>query len=76
MAASRSLSMKRLVCICVAAAVVLVVSIGETAAQPKKILFLHSFDRNFEPGATWSREIRDQLSRQSPWLLEIQEQSE
>jgi len=67
-----------------AAAVVLFVSIGEsaaqdksgeTAAQTKKILFLHSYDRNFEPGATWSREIRDQLSRQSPWPLDVQEQS-
>jgi signal transduction histidine kinase len=80
MAASRASWMKRLVYIWVAAAVVLVVSIGKTAAHPKfaqskKIVVLHSFDRNFEPGATWSREIRDQLSRQSPWPLEIQEQS-
>ena len=29
---------------------------GETAAQPKKIVVLHSDDRNFEPGATWGRE--------------------
>ena len=80
MAASRTSRLKRLVYMWVAA-VVLVVPIGETVAHPKfaglskKIVFLHSFSQSFEPGATWSREIRDQLGRQSPWPLEIQEQS-
>ena len=46
-----------------------------TAAQPKKILFLHTFGPNFEQGAAWSREIRRELNRQSPWPLNIQEQS-
>ena len=67
MAASRTPRLKRLVYMWVAAAVVLVVSIGgtaaqpksgETAAQPKKILFLHSYGQNFQPGAAWSREIQ------------------
>jgi signal transduction histidine kinase len=65
-----------------AAAVVLVVSIGEaaaqpkpgeTATQPKKILFLHAYGLNFQPWATWRREIRDELNRQSPRPLDIQE---
>jgi signal transduction histidine kinase len=82
MAASRTSRLKRLPYMWVAAAVVLLVSIGETAAQPKsgetaaqpkKIVLLHSYDRNFEPGATWSREIRNELSRQSPWPLEFLE---
>jgi hypothetical protein len=68
----------------VAAVVVLVVSIGgttaqpqsgETAAQPKKILLLHTFGPNFEQGAAWSREIQRELNKQSPWPLNIQEQS-
>ena len=68
----------------IAAAVILLVSIGgtaaqpksgETAAQPKKILFLHSFGPKFQPWATWSREIGRELNRQSPWPLDIQEQS-
>ena len=84
MAASRTSWLKRLVYMWIAAAVVLVVSIGETAAQPKsgetaaqpkKILVLHSFGPNFEQGAAWSREIRNELNRQSPWPLDIQEQS-
>jgi signal transduction histidine kinase len=75
MAPSRTPWLKRLVHMWVAAAVVLVISIGESAAQPKKIVFLHSYSQNFEPGAAWSRKIRDELGRQSPWPLEIQEYS-
>ena len=80
----RTLRTKRLINVWIAAAIFLLVSIGgaaaqpksgETAAQTKKILVLHSVDRNFEPGARWSREIRNELSRQSPWPLEFQEQS-
>jgi len=64
-------------------AAVLVVSIGETAAQPKPsetaaqpkiILFLHSYGLNVQPWAAWSREIQAELNRQSPWPLLIQEQ--
>ena len=78
------IEMKRLVNMWIAAAVVLVVSIGgkaaqpnsgETAARPKEILFLHSFGPNFQPFATWSREIARELNRQSSWTLDIQEQS-
>jgi signal transduction histidine kinase len=84
MAASRASWLKRLVHLSTAAVVVLSVSISAVAAQPKsdgtaaqtkRIVVLHSYDRNFEPGATWGREIRNELSRQSPWPLEIQEQS-
>ena len=82
MAASRASWLKRLVYMWVAAAVVLVVSIGETAAQPnetaghpKNILLLHTFGPNFEQGAAWSRELQKELNRQSPWPLNIQEQS-
>jgi signal transduction histidine kinase len=67
-----------------AATVILVVLIGgttaqpksgEAAAQPKKILLLHTFGPNFEQGAAWSREIQSELNKQSPWPLNIQEQS-
>jgi signal transduction histidine kinase len=84
MAAPCTSRLKWLVYIWIAAATVLWVSTGgtaaqtrsgETAAQPKKIVVLHSYSQSFEPGATWSREIRNQLTRQSPWPLEIQEQS-
>jgi hypothetical protein len=57
------------------AAVIFMVSIGETAAQPKQVLFLHSFGRNFQQGVAWGREIQSELNRQSPWPLDIQEES-
>ena len=84
LATSRTSRLKRFVYMWVTAVVVLLVSIGGTAAQsksgeaagqPKKILFLLSFGPNFEPWTTWSREIRNELNRQSPWPLDIQEQS-
>jgi len=65
------------------AAIVFVVSVGgtdaqprsgETAAQPKTILFLHSYGLNVQPWAAWSRETQTELNRQSPWPLVIQEQ--
>ena len=81
MASSRTSWLQRLACMWIAA-VVLLVSIGEAAtqsgdaaAQPKKILFLHSFGPNFQPWSTWSTEIGRELNRQSPWPLDIQEQS-
>lgn len=45
------------------------------AAQPKQILFLYSIGPNFQPWAAWSRAARQELNRQSPWPLDIQEQS-
>jgi signal transduction histidine kinase len=64
----------------IVAAVVLLVSTGgttaqpkETAAQPKKILILHSYGLNFQPWVEWSREIRNELTRQSVWPLDIDE---
>jgi hypothetical protein len=68
----------------VATVVVLMVSFGETAAQPKsgepaaqpkQILFLHPYGQNFQTWITWKKEIRNELSRQSPWSLDIQEHS-
>jgi signal transduction histidine kinase len=78
------LRMKRLVSMWIAAAVIVFISVGETAAQPasgetavqpKRIVVLHSYGLNFQPWVAWSREIRSQLNRQSPWPLDIQEYS-
>jgi signal transduction histidine kinase len=68
---SRSLWAKRLVYMSVAAAVVLVVSIGEAAAQSKRVLLLHSLQSNFKFWSEYGEAIRAELRRQSPWPLEI-----
>ena len=84
MAASCTLRMKRLVNMWIAAAVILLISVGgtaaqpksgEPAAQPKRIVVLYSYGQNFQAWATWGRAIRNELSRQSPWPLDIQEHS-
>jgi signal transduction histidine kinase len=76
--------MKRLVNMWIVAAVILLISIGwaaaqptsgEPGAQPKRIVVLHSYSQNFQPWVTWSKEIRNQLNRKSPWPLDIQEYS-
>ncbi len=78
------MGMKRPVNMWIAAAVILLIAIGgasaqpksgEPAAQPKRIVVLYSYGQNFRSWAVWSREIRNQLSRQSPWPLDIQEYS-
>ena len=76
--------LKRLVYMLVVATVVLLVPIGETAAQaqsgeaaaqPKQILFLYSYGQSFQPWATWSSEICKEIVKQSRWPLDIQEHS-
>ena len=45
------------------------------AAEPKRVMLLHSFGRDFKPWSEYAREIRAELVRQSPWALDISEQS-
>jgi hypothetical protein len=67
--------MTRLVTMWIAAAVILVISIGAAAAQPKRIIVLYSYGQNFRAWASWGREIRHELNRQSSWPLDMQEYS-
>ena len=46
-----------------------------TAAEPKQVLVLHSFGREFKPWSEYAKAIRLELERQSPWPLDIQEHS-
>src|SRR6187551_830227 len=45
------------------------------AAEPKRVMLLHSFGRDFKPWSEYAKSIRAELSRQSPWQLEIIEHS-
>jgi signal transduction histidine kinase len=45
------------------------------AAEPKRVLMLHSFGRGFKPWNDYASAIRSELERQSPWPLDIQDQS-
>ncbi|MEK9282997.1 sensor histidine kinase [Bradyrhizobium sp. ISRA442] len=44
-----------------------------TRSEPKHILVLHSFGREFRPWSEYARSIKAELERQSPWPLDIQE---
>ena len=41
--------------------------------EPKRVLMLHSFGRDFGPWNEYARTIKAELERQSPWPLDIQE---
>jgi signal transduction histidine kinase len=45
------------------------------AAEPKRVVLLHSFGRDFKPWSEYARTIRTELERQSPWPLEITDHS-
>src|SRR4029078_10707475 len=39
------------------------------------VMLLHSFGKEFKPWSEYAKTIRDELNRQSPWPLDITEQS-
>jgi signal transduction histidine kinase len=45
------------------------------AAEPKRVLVLHSFNREVKPWKEMSAEIHTELARQSPWPLDIVDHS-
>src|SRR5918995_5931457 len=45
------------------------------AAEPKRVLILHSFGRDFKPWKEYGSTIRTELERRSPWQLDIQDHS-
>ena len=46
-----------------------------TAAEAKRGMLLHSFGPDVKPWSEYARAIRAELSRQSPWPLDLHEQS-
>jgi signal transduction histidine kinase len=44
-----------------------------TRSEPKRVLILHSFGREFRPWSEYARSIKAELERQSPWPLDVQE---
>src|SRR5262245_792631 len=50
-------------------------SITAAADDTKRVVLLHSFGRDFKPWSDYSRTIRAELERQSPWRLEISDHS-
>src|SRR5262245_20486020 len=45
------------------------------ASEPKRVLLLHSFGPDVKPWGDYSRAIRAELKRQSPWPVDLHEHS-
>ena len=68
----------RRICATAGLVVFLAVSLGcpaGFAAESKRVLLLHSFGRDFKPWSEYAKSIRSELVRQSPWPLDIVENS-
>ena len=68
----------RRICATAALVVFLAVSLGcpaGFAAESKRVMLLHSFGRDFKPWSEYAKDIRAELERQSPWPLDIIENS-
>ena len=64
----------RRICATTGLVIFLAVSLGCSgghAAEPKRVLVLHSFGREFKPWSEYAKAIRTELDRQSPWPLDI-----
>jgi signal transduction histidine kinase len=57
------------------AALLILVTVNAAAAEPKRVLLLHSFGREFKPWSDYAKAIRTELDRQSPWPLDLVEHS-
>jgi signal transduction histidine kinase len=68
----------RRICATAGLVVFLAVSLGcpaGFAAESKRVMLLHSFGLDFKPWSEYAKSIRSELVRQSPWPLDIVENS-
>ena len=60
------------VVVCAAIAMVIPTRTSFAAEEPKTVLILHSYGQNFKPWSEYSKALRQELQRRSPWRLIIQ----
>lgn len=61
------------VCLLVWAAILPGPASSTPLEEPKRVMMLHSFGRDFLPWSEYALNIKAELERQSPWPLDIQE---
>lgn len=72
----RSPKAMRAICACAALVLVLLSATLEAAAvEPKRVLLLFSFGRDFKPWSEYAKAIRTELDQRSPWPLDITDHS-
>ena len=59
----------------VGAMLLFLVTLAAAAAEPKRVLLLHSFGQDVKPWSEYAKAIRAELNRQSPWPLDLYEHS-
>ncbi len=62
-----------LVVVCTAMAMLIPTRTSFAADEPKTVLILHSYGQNFKPWSEYSKALRQELERRSPWRLIIQD---
>jgi|SRR4051812_45098872 hypothetical protein len=45
------------------------------AAEPKRVVLIHSFGRDFQPWSETAQALREELERQSRWPIDFMDQS-
>jgi signal transduction histidine kinase len=68
-----ALAARLCVCLLVLDAILSGSASGAPRGEPKRVLMLYSFGRDFLPWSEYARAIRTELERQSPWPLDLQE---
>jgi signal transduction histidine kinase/ABC-type uncharacterized transport system substrate-binding protein len=63
----------RLLNICAGAVALMLLTVAQTAAQPKRVMVLHSYGQHSKPWSDSSKALRQELLRQSPWPLDYQD---
>ena len=61
------------VCLMVLTTMLPATASGDPRGEPKRVLMLHSFGRDFLPWSEYARTIRLDLEQQSPWPPDLQE---
>jgi signal transduction histidine kinase len=56
-------------------AALILIMLAAAAAEPKRVMLLHSFGRDFKPWSEYARTFRTELDRQSPWPIDFYEHS-
>jgi hypothetical protein len=62
-------------CVCPLVLAALLPGSASSASRgdPKRVLILHSFGREFRPWSEYAQSIKADLDRKSPWPLDLQE---
>lgn len=62
-------------CACLGTIMFLLITLSAVAAEPKHVMLLYSFGREFKPWSEYAKAIRAELDQRSPWPVDITDHS-